>query len=110
MRESWGCERQRAPAAASHREVQGQAHSRLAGGQGRGGGAGEETRAVAGHAAPLGREAVQRIRQEVESEDPPPLKQSEQIQQLESKLEERDLELDFFARAFGKLGRPCAKG
>ncbi len=55
------------------------------------------------------REAVQRIRQEAESADPPPLKQSERIQQLESKLAERDLELDFFVHAFGKLGRPNAK-
>ncbi len=56
------------------------------------------------------REEVQRLRQVAERDDPPPPSQSERIRQLESKLEEQDLELDFFAQAFGKLKRPNAKG
>ncbi len=54
------------------------------------------------------REAVERWRQQAERDEPPADLQA-QVQQLRSKLAERDLELDFFAQALGKLDRPGAK-
>ncbi len=61
------------------------AHSRLAGEQGRSGGACEDTLVVAG----MLRKAAQRLRQVTKRESPPPLQQGQRIQQLEIKLEVR---------------------
>ncbi len=56
------------------------------------------------------REEVQRLRQAAQRDPAAPVDVHAENEQLRSRLAEQELELDFFAQAFGQLDRPNAKG